>query len=182
MLHTASSDITLGLLKSPRCVVKCWVEMPGLALDNFSWKWCSGINICTGLLVLLRTRVTNSLVTCAPGSWAHIIITVLCLLDIPAHLELDGVLLTSTIKTGRSQVSSYCGKSVQNPGQPTTQAPAVHWSILPVASLIVTCFWLLNTSWVTAILLKFIPLLKGGNTTVQFPFMLTGPAFLQNNA
>ena len=36
------------LVKSPCCAVKCWVEMPGLAPDSFSWKWCSGINIRKG--------------------------------------------------------------------------------------------------------------------------------------
>lgn len=132
-------------------------------------------------MVLLRARVTDScLAHCATGSWAQVVIPVLCLSGTPACLEPGGMLLNGTIQAGRSKVLRYCRKSVLSPASLNLLlrllCPLNH-----PASGFLDCHLILFdkhplSHWNTTEIHSFI------NNIVEIVFVLTGPAFPRSNA
>lgn len=126
-------------------------------------------------MVLLRARVTNScLAHCATGSWAQVVIPVLCLPGTPAPLEPGGMLPKGTTLAGRSKALRYCRKSQSW----STHSSGSSCSLHHPASGFLDCHLILFVKhplsyWSTAGIHSFI------NNIVEIVFVLTGPAFPQ---
>lgn len=128
-------------------------------------------------MVPLRARVTDScLVHCATGSWAQVVIPVLCLSGTPAPLEPDGMLPISTIR-GRKKQDLEILQELCSQSWPTySSCPLNH-----PASGFLGCHLILFVKHPPSYLSpagihSFI------NNIVEIVFVLTGPAFPKSTA